>query len=182
MLGLNELFGGPLAPSQLHELAASLGSDVPFFLQAQPALATGRGEHIQPLEPFPALRGAALLLIHPGFGISTAWAYQRLGCFPAALNGRPGRAQQLIGLLRTADLRQAGAQFYNSLEAPAFEKYPVLAVYQDFLRQQGAVASLMTGSGSAIVAFLGEGAAAEELEQQFRRRFGDACWTKVVLL
>ena len=70
--GLNELFNQPLRPDQLHELAASLGSDVPFFLQARPAVATSRGENIQPLDFFPALRGTEFLLIHPGFGISTA--------------------------------------------------------------------------------------------------------------
>ena len=43
LLGLNELFGGPVAPEQLQRLAASLGSDVPFFLQSQPAAANGRG-------------------------------------------------------------------------------------------------------------------------------------------
>src|ERR1043166_2699702 len=64
LLGLNEIFGKPLSFRILHDLAATLGSDVPFFLQSRPALATGRGEKIEPLEPFPALRGAALLLIH----------------------------------------------------------------------------------------------------------------------
>src|SRR5512143_4155879 len=44
LLGLNELFGGPLVPEQLQRLAATLGSDVAFFLQSKPALATGRGE------------------------------------------------------------------------------------------------------------------------------------------
>ncbi len=92
---LNELFGKPLSPEQLQELAAALGSDVPFFLQTKPALATGRGEKIQPLEPFPAMRGKALLLIHPGFGISTPWAYQNLARFPEALNGKTGRAKRL---------------------------------------------------------------------------------------
>src|SRR5439155_27041550 len=72
LLGLNDLFGDPLAPVQLQQLAASLGSDVPFFLQNKPALATGRGEHIQPLDFFPALRGAAFLLLHPGFAFPTA--------------------------------------------------------------------------------------------------------------
>ena len=81
LLALNELFDQPLAPEKLHELAAALGSDVPFFLQNRPALATGRGEKIQPLEDFPALRGKAFLLIHPGFGILTAWAYQALARF-----------------------------------------------------------------------------------------------------
>ena len=46
LLSLNELFGNPLQPSQMHGLAASIGSDVPFFLQSKPALAVGRGEQI----------------------------------------------------------------------------------------------------------------------------------------
>jgi 4-diphosphocytidyl-2-C-methyl-D-erythritol kinase len=71
---LNELFGQPLLPEKLHELAAALGSDVPFFLHDKPALATGRGEKVQTLGNFPALRGKAILLIHPGFGISTPWS------------------------------------------------------------------------------------------------------------
>src|SRR6185436_4606738 len=64
LLGLNELFGGPLAAERLRELAAALGSDVPFFLQTNPALATGRGETIRPLENFPALRRTVFFLIH----------------------------------------------------------------------------------------------------------------------
>ena len=55
LLALNELFGQPLSAAKLNELAAALGSDVPFFLQGKPALATGRGEKIQPLDFFPAL-------------------------------------------------------------------------------------------------------------------------------
>ena len=94
LLGLNELFGKPLSAEQLWQIASSLGSDVPFFLQNKPALATGRGETIQALDFFPALKGAAFLLIHPGFGIATAWAYQQLARFPAALNGRAGRAKK----------------------------------------------------------------------------------------
>jgi 4-diphosphocytidyl-2C-methyl-D-erythritol kinase len=116
LVGLNELFGGPLTPAALHEMAVALGSDVPFFLQSHPSLATGRGEVIQALPRLRALIGTAFLLIHPGFGISTAWAYQELARFPAALNGRLGRAQNLIGLLQTSDLRAAGTEFYNSLE------------------------------------------------------------------
>jgi 4-diphosphocytidyl-2-C-methyl-D-erythritol kinase len=154
LLGLNELFGGPLTPEHLLPIATSLGSDVPFFLQSQPALATGRGERIAPLEPFPALRGAAFVLIHPGFGIATAWAYQQLARFPHSLNGQPGRAQRIISLLRNADLATAGAEFYNSFEAPALEKYPLLTLFQEFLRANGALATLMSGSGSTTFAIV----------------------------
>jgi 4-diphosphocytidyl-2-C-methyl-D-erythritol kinase len=180
LLGLNELFGRPLAPDQLAAIAASLGSDIPFFLQNKPALATGRGERIQPLDSFPALHGAAFLLVHPGFGIATAWAYQQLARFPAALNGRAGRAQTLVSLLQTAGLQAAGKEFYNSLETPALEKYPLLALFQEFLRARGADATLMSGSGSTTFAVVRNQAAAEDLAEEFKAKFGATNWLAVV--
>lgn len=180
LLGLNELFGFALAPARLHELAASLGSDVPFFLQTKPALATGRGEKIEPLERFPCLNGCALLLIHPGFGIATAWAYQALARFPKALNGRLGRAKQLISLLQSSDLKTAALEFYNSLEAPAFWKFPLLVLFQEFLRANGAIATLMSGSGSTTFALVESQSAAESLAERFKGKFSDKNWTAVV--
>src|SRR5438477_11766108 len=63
LLGLNELFGKPLPPKVLEEIAAALGSDIPFFLQTKPALGIGRGEKIESLEDFPAMAGAAFVLV-----------------------------------------------------------------------------------------------------------------------
>jgi 4-diphosphocytidyl-2-C-methyl-D-erythritol kinase len=179
LLALNDLFEQRLAANTLHRLASSLGSDVPFFLQSNPALATGRGEQVQSLEPFPALRGAAFLLIHPGFGIATAWAYKELARFPTALNGQPGRAARLVEALRKRDLAAAGALFYNSLEAPALEKYPLLALYQEFLKANGAAATLMSGSGSTTFAITPTPADAQRLEKLVQEKFGP-CWTAVV--
>ena len=179
LLALNELFGSPLPLSQLDQIAASLGSDIPFFLQTRPALAIGRGEKVTSLASFPALRGAAFLLIHPGFGIATAWAYKELARFPTALNGQPGRAEKLVALLNTTDLPAAGASFYNSLEAPALDKYPLLALYQEFLRASGAAAALMSGSGSTTFAITRTEADARQLEQEVLAKFGP-CWTAVV--
>jgi 4-diphosphocytidyl-2-C-methyl-D-erythritol kinase len=180
LLGLNEIFGKPLSVRALHDIAATLGSDIPFFLQTKPALGTGRGEKIEPLDFFPAMHGTAFVLIHPGFGISTPWAYQNLARFPSALNGTPGRAQKLIGLLQTSDLRTAGAEFYNSLEAPALDKYPLLSLFQQFLRENGAAATLMSGSGSTTFAVADDLAAAEKLAEKFKGKFGETHWVAVV--
>jgi len=180
LMGLNELFGRPLDEAKLHELAAGLGSDINFFLQDRPALATGRGEQVQSLADFPALAGKAFFLIHPGFGISTPWAYQNLARFPEALNGRPGRAQQLATALSASDWATALPDFYNSLEAPALEKYPVLEVFQKFLREFGALVTLMSGSGSTTFAIMENTAAAETVREQFLSFFGRNCWTAVV--
>ena len=180
LLALQELFGEPLTDDDLRAIAAQLGSDVPFFLQNRPALALGRGEKIESLDFFPALDGAAFVLIHPGFGISTAWAYQRLARFPTALQGKPGRAQKLIAQLRNGDLAAAAGEFYNSLEAPALEKYPLLVLFEEFLRENGAAVALMSGSGSTTFAIFKDKAVAEQLVEKLKGRFGTSIWTAVV--
>jgi len=178
LLALNELFGLPLKPQDLHSIAAQLGSDIPFFLQSKPALATGRGEKIHSLDFFPALRGTAFILVHPGFGIATAWAYQQLPRFPEALNGKPGRAEKLIQALQTSDLELAARQFYNSLEAPALYKFPLLRIIQEFLRENGALATLMSGSGSTTFAIARDLRTAQQIQAGVREQFGEV-WTAV---
>jgi 4-diphosphocytidyl-2-C-methyl-D-erythritol kinase len=182
LLALNELFGWPLAAEKLFEIAAALGSDIPFFLQSKPALATGRGEKIQPLENFPTLNGNTILLVHPGFGIATAWAYQNLARFPKALNGKKGRALAFISKLEANDWPAVANGFYNSLEAPALEKFPILALFQEFLRANGALAALMSGSGSTTFAICENVSAAESLAEKFKSKFGSNCWTAVVAI
>ena len=178
--GLNLMFGSPFGQEKLSEIAASLGSDINFFLQDQPGLATGRGENVVSLPDFAALKGRAFFLFHPGFGISTPWAYQNLARFPEALNGRPGRAQVLARLLESRDLKAAASGFYNSLEAPALDKYPILKSYQEFLTESGAYVSLMSGSGSTTFAITETVAVAEEIADKFRARYGNHGWHAVV--
>ncbi|HEY3931046.1 MAG TPA: 4-(cytidine 5'-diphospho)-2-C-methyl-D-erythritol kinase [Verrucomicrobiae bacterium] len=180
LLALNELFGQPLTAEKLYEIAATLGSDIPFFLQDKPVLAAGRGEKIQPLENFPALKGNAFLLIHPGFGISTPWAYQNLARFPEALNGKAGRAKELVGKLQTKNLAGAAGTFYNSLEAPALEKFPILQLFQKFLRANGALAALMSGSGSTTFTIVENISSGELLVEKFKSMFGENCWTAII--
>lgn len=182
LLGLNELFDFPLQITQLDAIAASLGSDVPFFLQSKPALATGRGERVVGLENFPALGGSSIFLVHPGFGISTPWAYKTLSRFPKALNGEPGRAKRLVNVLMQGDLETVGKELYNSLEAPALEKFPVLALYQEFLREHGAAATLMSGSGSTTFAIFKNLGLAEACIDPFQAQFGSQGWIAVVPL
>jgi 4-diphosphocytidyl-2-C-methyl-D-erythritol kinase len=182
LVGLNELLGQPLTLASLDRIAATLGSDVNFFLQDQPARATGRGERVEPLAPFDALRGRGMILYHPGFGISTAWAYRELAQHPEALNGRPGRVDALERALRSGDLAEAAQCFYNSLEAPALHKYPILDLYQRFLRENGAWAALMSGSGSTTFALFPDEATARAAVTPFEAQFGTAGWMQVVCL
>jgi 4-diphosphocytidyl-2-C-methyl-D-erythritol kinase len=173
--GLNELFNSPCSPDELQTMAASLGSDVPFFLQDNPALATGRGEQVKPLEPFAALRGRGLLLIHPGFGVSTPWAYQALAAMPEAY-GHAGRADSMLQSLQSGEL----AGFENSLETPVFQKHPVLPILKNFLTENGALVALMSGSGSTTFAIIDDRPAAEALRVKYHEHFGQAGWSATV--
>ncbi|HAB17156.1 MAG TPA: 4-(cytidine 5'-diphospho)-2-C-methyl-D-erythritol kinase [Verrucomicrobiota bacterium] len=179
---LNELFGAPLSLEELHTLAASLGSDVNFFLQPNPALAFGRGERIEPLPKFETLTGRALLLFHPGFGVPTPWAFRELADFPRQRDGKPGRARDAARALLAGELAAATPLWYNALEGPVLRKYPILALYQEFLRAAGAIGTLMCGSGSTTFALFDCEGTAREVVPRFRTEFGEAGWLEVATL
>ena len=175
--GLNDLFDTPLNADEMHRMAACLGSDVPFFLQDNPALATGRGEIVKPLEPIAVLHGTGLLLIHLGFGVSTPWAYQSLAEMPKAY-GHEGQGAKMLQSLEAGELNG----FYNSLETPVFQKYTVLPVLKNFLMENGAHVALMSGSGSTMFAITENRPEAETLRVKFHEHFGQAGWSATVAL
>ena len=74
----------------------------------------------------------------------------------------------------------AAGGFYNSLEAPAFDKFPVLELYKEFLQENGAEVALMSGSGSTTFAIAKNISAAKSLAEKFKSQFGGNGWTAVV--
>ena len=87
---------------------------------------------------------------------------------------------QLITILQRAHLRATGTALYNSLEFPALKKYPLLALFQEFLRENGAAAALMSGSGSSTFALVQTKPATEQLLEGFKSKFGPANWLAMV--
>src|ERR1700744_2347770 len=73
LLLLRQLTGVKCSDEKLAELASRLGSDIPFFIYRTPAICKGRGEIIEPITLTEKFEG---LLIHPGFGVPTPWAYK----------------------------------------------------------------------------------------------------------
>jgi 4-diphosphocytidyl-2C-methyl-D-erythritol kinase len=76
-------------------------------------------------------------------------------------------------------LSQAAGKFYNSLEAPALHKFPLLALFQEFFRENGAAVTLMSGSGSATFALVQEQKRAEDLLEKFKIKFGAKFWAAI---
>lgn len=168
--GMNELFDHPLVQEELHQLAASVGSDVAFFLNEGPAWCRGRGEILEPLEEGLLLPERVLLLIKPPFPVPTAWAYKKYAEMQANGSLNAGEEIQHLGAL----------EITNDLEAPVFDKYLLLPVMKKWLLQQGEVESaFMTGSGSTMVAVIKPGASPENLaalKQAITLEFGETLW------
>lgn len=176
LTGLNQLWRASAAPAVLDELAASMGSDINFFLAGGAALCRGRGERV---EPIPCRLSAAILLINPGFGIATKWAYESWAKAAAELTASAPDVSLLRRALAEDDLAGVARALYNSLEAPSVRKFPVLELLKCALRAGGAAGALMSGSGATVFGLFADAAAAESTAQRIRAEFGPSMWTRV---
>ncbi len=143
---LNKVFGNPLSDQQLQDTAAALGSDVAFFLQDQPCLASGRGDQLKPVQfDFSDFH---VLIIYPDISISTAWAYAMFDRWQAS-SGFSDTAmpiEEVLGL----PVAQWPHALHNDFEPMVLEHYPSLARLKAALYEAGAIYASLTGSGSAM--------------------------------
>lgn len=177
LLILNRLYDNALSADRLSETAAQLGSDVPFFLKNGPALAFGRGEKVSPLPPFKIFEDACVILVNPGFGVPTSWAYQKLQLDELMGNPAPVPAGELIRSLQAGNWEASIKGLFNSLERPVFKKYPVLEIIRLELLNSGASGALLSGSGSTVFGIIYGKEPGEEVRQRFLKTFGNQCWS-----
>jgi len=143
LLGLVKLWRLPIRASQLTDVAATLGSDVPFFLSGGTALGLGRGDEVYPLADLP--RHWIVLLV-PGFGVSSADAYRWYDAERELGGGASRRDPQYV----PGPWPSRAAQMVNDLEAPIARHHPEIDQMRAALRRSGALAAAMTGSGSTV--------------------------------
>lgn len=163
LLGLSRLLETALPLPLIVDLAAQVGSDVPFFLAQSPAICRGRGELVTPARLSSKLR---LLLLKPMFGVPTSWAY---GCW---------NDSQELPFVQYQPQTFSGLAFVNDLERPVFEKYVFLARMKMWLLAQPDVeVAMLSGSGSTIFAVLRDGAEAEALATRAKTELDPELWT-----
>lgn len=168
--------GRGASPATLDALAAKLGSDINFFLTGGAALCLGRGELV---EPIACKLSAAILLVNPGFGISTKWAYANWAQAAQRLTVTPPAVSLLTRALAEDDLVGVCQSLYNSLEAPSVGKFPVLELLKDTMCAGGAAGAMMSGSGATVFGLFADPAAAKRCAAEVRGQFGPSMWTQV---
>jgi 4-diphosphocytidyl-2-C-methyl-D-erythritol kinase len=141
LVGLNRLLRLGYTSKRIEEMALTLGADVPFFVKAVPARARGIGERLSAFREVPRLW---LIILYPNFSVSTAWAYRNLSSkltkaiANTSMNSWPGSPANLSKLL------------INDLETVTMGRYPRIGILKEELARQGAVGTLMSGSGSSV--------------------------------
>ena len=136
---LNKLLPSYTGP-ELFELSKEIGSDVPFFMMEGSGLASGRGDRVKKVE----IEGPLYyVVVKPGFGISTRWAYSQLKSLTK--KGLPFMCDLVF--YTKEDIVRC---LHNDLETVAEERAPEIKTIKEKLLQSGAKAAAMTGSGSCV--------------------------------
>ena len=142
LLGLNRMHQTPLGFERLLEIGLSLGADVPFFIHPLAcAWAEGIGEKIS---PGPVLERQYLLLVNPGWPLSTSWVYKNL-----KLKLTSSLRNHIFSGSHESSFT-IGRLLHNDLETVVLTRYPELGSIKEALMSAGAIGALMTGSGPTI--------------------------------
>ena len=150
LLGLLALWRRTLPRRELEAIAATLGSDVPFFLGPGFAMATGRGTELRRLRPPPARGDLRFVVVVPDATVSTAWAYANLEIPKSGLTAF-GHIATLVQPRAEAFARQrVKPRLTNDLERVVRPRVPVVAGALGDLRRAGLRHVRMSGSGSAV--------------------------------
>lgn len=172
LLGLNELYGFPLSREELIGLGAKVGADVPFCLMGGAALTEGIGEILTPL---PAMPDCTLLICKPPYGCSTQELYARSD--RTKITERP-KTGELIEALKAGDLERLSRRMFNVFESLLPERSRDIFAIKSVMLDKGALASVMTGSGSAIFGVFTSQEGAEEARQELMKDGNEAYCTE----
>lgn len=142
LLGLNDLWKLGLSNDTLIKLSKQLGADVPFFINKGLIRASGIGQDLTPLPPFPKIY---LILITPRLSISTRFIYRN---FELAKDKRD--IELILEAIYEKDLEKLCIHLYNALEKVVIRDYPIVSWVKDNLKKEGALGVLMSGSGPAV--------------------------------
>lgn len=145
---LNALAPRAIREPELLRIAMTLGADVPYLTSTEPfALAWGRGERMLAL---PALPERAVLLVLPGFVVSTAEAYEWM----AASRQADVPSPRLVSVPELTSWETLHQHVVNDFEGVVAEHQPEITTIIAQLREMGAPIAGMSGSGSTLFGIL----------------------------
>lgn len=166
--GMDQLFALQLSLEEKQRLGVRIGADVPYCLMGGTALSEGIGEVLTAL---PAVPKAYLVVAKPDIDVSTKFVYENLHA--NSLTEHPD-IDGMVDCIREGNLKGITERMENVLETVTVKRYPIIEEMKAFLREQGAMNALMSGSGPTVFGvFAEEKTARTAYEAMVRRGFTD---------
>lgn len=144
--GMNQLFHLSLSTEELEKRAVKFGADIPFCLHKGCYLSEGIGEKLKKL---PTLPPCTIILVKPAFSLSTKLIYENLRLENLTDKEHP-EVDEMIEKLENGDLEEICKLGGNLLEKVSISLRPEIQVLKDFFIKEGALLSLMSGSGPTV--------------------------------
>ncbi len=160
--GINELFGLKLSKERLCELGVRLGADIPYCIMGGTVLSEGIGEVLTPLTPMP---DCSILIAKPGISVSTGYVYNAFDSLERKMHPD---VDAMRAAIERKSLEDVADLLGNSLEGVTEAEYPIIGKIKKTMLGNGAIGSLMSGSGPTVFGLYRERAEAEKAAEVIR--------------
>ena len=165
LVGLNRLWKLGYSIAELRKLGAMLGSDIPFCIESGWAIASGRGEKLKALAQ---KKKYQLLLLNPGFEVSTKWVYQNVDTLQGS---RRNLSQLVYEALDQKDFERVNKIACNDLERVTAREYSQIGEMRQNLTSFGALVTRMSGSGPTVWGLFKDEADLKKAEKSLKNKY-----------
>lgn len=144
LIGINEIFNLSLSMEELMKRGVKIGADVPYCIMGKTALSEGIGEVLKPISGMPQCH---ILIAKPPIDVSTKYVYENLHA--NELKWHPD-IDGLVDSIKKSDLKGIASKMDNVLETVTVKEYPIIEDIKTFMKENGALNSIMSGSGPTV--------------------------------
>lgn len=170
----NKLLDNKLSDSQLLEIGAKIGADIPFCLTGGTCIASGIGEKLIPIHSKGVVN---ILVVKPEVSISTQQMYNVIDNIQIV---RRPDSDTMIKALETGNVREIAANLCNVMELPAIDQHSVIGEIRSRMLENGALGAMMTGSGSAVFGIFETDEAVRQCGRVFKDDYEDLFCTTMI--
>ncbi len=163
IIGMNKLFQLKLSLDEMLKIGEQFGADIPYCIMQGTVLASGLGEELEILDPFPK---AYVLIAKPRFSVSTPAVYQR---FDQITPNEHPDTEALLDYIKKQDIEGVCKNLGNVLESVTIEMYPEIEQIKAKMLELGAEGSLMSGSGPTVYGLFADKKKAEQAKKKLRK-------------
>jgi 4-diphosphocytidyl-2-C-methyl-D-erythritol kinase len=171
---MNSLFNINASDEELMILGLKLGADVPYCIKGGTALCKGIGEEVTALKGF---KDKVIVLVKPPFGVSTNSVYQEFNIEKARNHPNTGL---IIDAINNDNLKMVCDNMKNLLENVTLRKHKILINIKEEMRHNGAMGTMMSGSGPTVFAFFDDMLKAQRCFEKMKEKYSDVFITRTI--